>query len=165
MIPGVVFEISIDELITRADHERRPELKGPPTGLVLSMPGLPASHTRLKRRWLGQRDQAKPLGTSDLCRGSVFVKEGVERNALILDEGCGVALAAGTDRHNVGTRREKFAVSVADLTGPLATRQSAKVAQKQHHRRTLYPAVAQPMLASHRINQRPVSQRNNVDAH
>ncbi len=84
---------------------------------------------------------------------------------LVFNEGTGIAAAAGADGRNARSRGKYLVVSFADLTGPLAARQSAKMAEKQDHLRSGRPPVTEAFLGAVGIDEYLIGQSFDVKRH
>jgi hypothetical protein len=153
VIAGVILEIGIQEFVPGTDHQRRPQLKRATPGLLLTVPGRRTPDSRSNRGRLGKRHESESLGADYFCRRSVLVEKYVEGHPLIFDKRLGVTFPAGSDGDDIRTCGKNVFVSVADLTGPLATRQSAKVPEKQNDGGLFGPSVTETVFAAVGIDQ------------
>ena len=165
MVPGVVLEVGVQQLVSGGDHQRCAQLGGTPPGLVLDVPGHERTGARLPLLWIEQRGGTERLRPDDVGGRAVFVEEDLEWNPLILDEGLGVALPAGTYGNDVCSRGEDLFVTISDLTGPLAAGQSTEVSEKQHHHSAFGPAVAESVFVSVRVDQGVTGEACDIEAH
>ena len=78
-----------------------------------------------------RRADAGLLGPDDSGGRAVLVEQHRERDGLVLDERLGVPASTRTDGSDRSSGGEDLLVPIADLTGPLATRQSAEVAKEE----------------------------------
>ena len=165
MVAGEILAIGVEQLVSWADDECGSELERAGSRLLLDVP----SGQRARRSHHGPRldDAGQPelSGADDLGSGAVFVEQHLEGNPLVLDEGQRVALAPRADGGDVRTCGEDLLISVADLTGPLAARQSTEVPKEQNHPRMLLPTVAQTLSDAMRIDERMTAERRHVEAH
>lgn len=56
-------------------------------------------------------------------------------------------------------------MSVADLTGPLAARQSTEVSKEENHTRVLLPSISQMLGAAVRVDEWMTAERRHVEGH
>jgi len=104
-------------------------------------------------------------GSDDLGCLAVLVEQDRERHILVLDERRCVTLATRSDGGDPCTRCEDLVVSLADLTGPLAAGQSAKVAQEEKNLRLVLPTVTKAMLGTIGIDENLISELSNIEWH
>lgn len=165
MVAGVVLEVGIAQVVAGTDDQRCSQLERTAAGVALAVAGdrRPEPGQELSRR-----DEVEGTGclrACDLSRGSVLVQQNGERDGFVLDERFGVAFPAGPDGRDLGTGLENLLVPVADLTGPLATGQSAKVTEKENHLRSVRPQVTEPHRVLVRVDHNGVRQSCQVEGH
>ena len=165
MVAGVILIVGIQQLVAGPDHQGRSQLERSPPGLLLPMaPGerLEAGADRGRREVSGEADR---LRLDDLSGGSVLIQQHRKRELLVLDEGPGVAFPPGTYCGHDQIGIDEVLLPVADLTGPLATGQSAEVTQEQQHGRSLLPQIAQPVRLTVGIDQAGVGESRHIERH
>jgi hypothetical protein len=165
VINGEVFVVFVEKLVARPDHECRPQLHRTSTCVVLSIPtaGGPCPGDDLLR--LEERHHPQRLGPDYLSGAAVLVQEHLEWHRLVLDERLGVSLATRSDRRHTCAGVEDVLISLADLTGPLSTSQSAEVTEKQDDTWALGPSVAQTMLGFIGIDEDLLSELIYIERH
>ena len=165
MIACVVLEVLVQELISGPYDERRSELERAPPRLVLPV----ALDERLQPGADGGRGhiggQADGVRLHNFGGNAVLVEEHREWEVLVLNEGLGITLAAGADRGHSDVGSGEVSLSVADLTGSLATGESAEVAEEEQHRRPIRPQVTQPVRIAVRVDQLEVTQGAYIEGH
>jgi hypothetical protein len=139
VVTGEVLEVGVHQPIAWCDDQGGAELQRPPARLLLAL----AARDRADRGCVctrsEQRAHTKGVGSRDTGRHTLAVQDNPEWNLFILDERLGVSPPSGADRGDVGPQLPELAISISDLTGPLATRESTKVAQEQHDVRRIRP--------------------------
>jgi len=148
MVTGEILKVGIPDVITGADDQCRTELVRAPSRAPLAVAALEALGCGNPGRRGNDRPNAELFRSGDLGGRSLFVEQNRERDPLIFNEGLGVAPATGTDGGHARPGGEDLFVSVADLTGPLATGQSAEMAEEQDHLRLGGPTVSEAMLVA-----------------
>lgn len=165
MVAGEVLVVGVEQIVAWADDEGGSELERAASRLLLDVP----SGQRARRSHHGPRldhvRQPELSGADDLGSGAVFVEQHLEGNPLVLDERQRVALAARADGRDARTCGEDLLMSVADLTGPLAARQSTEVPKEENHTRMLLPTIGQMLCAAMRVDERVTAERGHVEAH
>lgn len=165
MIAGEVLSMLVEDLVAWSHHDRGPELGRAPPGPVLAVPAEQRADRGTHGRGARQGSDPERVGGDDLCRHTVLVEQDGERNALVIDECGGVALSSGTDRSEPCPDGENLVVSIADLTGPLATRQSAEVAQEQQNVRPVRPEIPEPMRRALWGSEDLVGEESGIERH
>lgn len=165
MIAGVILEICVLQHIPRSDHQRRTQLKRSTAGPFLAMAPSEAPEGRRPGARREHRPDPERIRSGNLGRGSLFVEQHRERNSLVLDEGPGITLATGADGGHARPGRQYLLVTIADLTGPLAAGQSAKVAEKQNHLCLVRPPVTKAFCDSVGIDEHLIGEGTNVETH
>jgi hypothetical protein len=117
------------------------------------------------RRRLEDGSNPERFGTDNVGRGAILVEKDGERNPLNFDEGLGVALAARPDGRHPHPGLDELVVSIADLTGPLAAGDSAKVAQEEDHFGPRRPQVAEPDFDPIGVNHDVVGEGGYIKGH
>jgi len=84
---------------------------------------------------------------------------------LVFDEGLGVSPAPRSDCRDPDPGCNEIVVSIADLTGPLATRQSAEVTEKQNDFRSFRPEIAEALLDPIGIDDDVVGKMGDIKRH
>ena len=158
VVSGEVLVVLVEDLVARGHHDRRTELEGAPTGVLLSM----ATSKRSESCGNGPESQdgrrPKRSRTDDLRGDAILVEENRKGHALVLDEGLGIPLATRADGRDLGTGRKDLVISIADLTGPLTTGQSTEVAEEQDDLWMLPPSIPEPVCRAFRIDQQVVGE-------
>lgn len=157
MIAGVVLEVGIQQFVARPDHQGGTQLEGSATALVLAMSGRQAASPGRQGGRLGDGNQSEPSGSDEFGSQPIFVEEHVEGYPLIFNERLGITLATGSNGDHGRPCRGDLFISVADLTGPLAAGQSAKVPEEQDHGRRFRPPVTEAMLDPLGVDQHVIS--------
>jgi len=165
VVTCVVLVVLVEDLVARPDHDGGAQLHGPSTGVLLPIALEEGTHpcgngVRAEQRRGPQRPRAHDLGGI-----AVLVEQDWERHILVLDERRCIALATRTDGGDLCTRCEDLVVSLADLTGPLAAGQSAKVTQEEKNLRLVLPTVTKAMLGTIRIDEHLISELGNIEWH
>lgn len=165
MVAGEIFEVGVQQLVARSNHEGRSQLERSLSWrpLAVSAHQRPAGGNRCPGSH--HRGQPECLGSHHLGRLAVGVEQHREGNPLFLDEGECVAFASGADGGHFRPGGKQLLVSIADLTGPLAAGQSTKVAQKQQNVGSLPPEVPKAMELAGGILQHHVTEERNVETH
>lgn len=165
VVAGELLVIGVEQLVAGADDECGPELERAAPRLLLDVP----SGQRARRSHHGPRPdharQPELAGADDLGGGAIFVEQYLEGNPLVLDERQRVALASRADGGDARTCGQDLVIPVADLTGPLAARQSTEVPKEEDHPRILLPSVAQMLGAAMRVDERVTAERRHVEGH
>lgn len=165
MVACEVLVIGVEQLVTRADDEGGTQLERAAPRLLLNVPPGQRSRRRLHGPRLDHARQAELSGARDLGGGAILVEEYLEGNPLVLDERQRIALAASADRGDAGTRGQDLVVSVADLTGPLATRQSTEVTEEENDPGAILPSIGQILGAAVGVDERMTAERRHVEGH
>ena len=153
MVTGEVLEVRIQQFVARSDHEGGAQLHRPTTRLLLAVSARGRPGTGDPCTGPHHRGHPDLLGAGDLRCSAVLIQQNGKRHPLILDECLGITLPARADGGDLDTCCDEVVVSVADLTGPLAAGQSAKVAEKEDHMGALLPQVAEAMRTAFGIDQ------------
>ena len=145
MVRAVDIEVLVANPITRADHERGPDLPYPLARFVdvVSTPRRFPSclpRTRVQELEPVQRSQRRRL------RGHrSVVDEDQERDPLVVDERFGVAAITRPDRGDAGAQTGDLVVVLAQLRGMFAAVQSTEMSEEHQHDRLVLPQVTEPM--------------------
>lgn len=164
MIARKTLEVLVDELVSRAEDDRRSELHRTATGVELAIApskGTCGGQGGTRR----QRLPADRTSPDDGGSGAVFVQEHREWELLLFDECLGVALPSRADRGDTGAGRQEIVLALTSLTGSLSTGQSAEVAQKEEHVRLLGPQVAQTTGVFVRVDHDLVGELGDIERH
>ncbi len=141
MITCVVLEVGVPQVVAWPDHQRGAQLEGTPARFPLAMARSEGPDSGRQGIHRDERAGAEAFGSGDLGGRPIFVEEHGERHSLVLDERSSVSTSTGADGGDAGSRGNDLFVSIADLTGPLAARQSAKVPQKENDLGSVGPEV------------------------
>jgi hypothetical protein len=77
----------------------------------------------------------------------------------------GVPTAASADGGDAGSGVDELLISIANLTGPLAARESAEVAQEEQHLGLVYPQVPEPLLGAVGVDESMGCEERHVERH
>lgn len=148
VIPCVVLEICVTQVVSRADHERSPELHWP-----ASRPMLPLARSqRFEGGFVGpQLEKSRcrqVLGADDgRCR-AILIEQDPERNVLIVDECAGVASSACADGSHSGTLLGDLCIPVAHLRHPFPARQSTEMTKHEEDGGVRFPQIGEMNLVT-----------------
>lgn len=165
MVSGVVLAILVEDLVAGGHHDRRTELEGAATGILLSMTACKRPETCGDGPWSKDGRRPKRSRADDLSSEAILVEEDRKGHALVFDEGLGVPLPPRADGRDLGTGRKDLVISIADLTGPLAAGQSAEVAKEQQDVRLISPEIPEAVLGLIGIDQHEVGELGGVERH
>ena len=165
MVACVLLEVLVEDLVAGSHHDGRPQLGRSAAGLALAMTARERPEAGRELARLQQRGRSYGGGPDDVGGGAVLIQQDGERDSLVLDEGLGVPLATGADRRDTCTRGQDLFVSVADLTGPLAARQSAEVAEEEDDLGLFGPQVTEPVLTLIGVDQDLVGELGGIERH
>jgi hypothetical protein len=156
MIACVRLLVDVEEFVAWGYYERRSQLGGAAAGVVLPI----ATNQRpcsCQPRIGSERSRGSQLVQHNgVGRIAVLIQEDRERNRLILDEGRCVPSTSGADRSHTRSGRRQLFVSVSDLTGPFAARQSTEVSKEEKHMGLFGPQVPEPVERSVGVGERDV---------
>lgn len=165
MVPGKRLAVLVEDFVAWTEHDGGTELKRAPTRLLLSVPSGKRANPCDHCIGAQQRRRTQLAGADDLGGPAVLIEQNRKRHLLVFDEGCGVALSARADGGDVCTRGEDLVVSIADLTGPLAAGQSAKMPQEEQHVGLLCPEITETMVGPVGIDEDLFGELNGVERH
>ena len=146
MVAREVLVLLEQDLVAGSHHDRRTELHGAATRLLLPVSRTERAETCRDLAGLEHGCGTDASSADDLGRRTILVEQNRERHLLVLDEGDCVAPTAGPDSRDGCPGLEDLFVSVADLTGPLTTRQSAEMPEEEENLWLVTPEIAKPVL-------------------
>jgi hypothetical protein len=162
MVGGVGVDVLVAETLTRADHERRAELRDALARLVDPVAGLASAPGTREAARVEQAPRARPLHRRGSSGAGVVVDEHREGHVLVGDEASRVPLITGADGDDLGAPPGDLVVVLTQLRSVLPAEQSAEVAQEDQDHRPFRPEVPEPLRLSGRIGEFEVRERAEV---
>jgi hypothetical protein len=129
---------------------------------ALTVPANERSRTRKPCVRPDKRGGIEVVRLDDICSNAILVQEDFEGYGLVLDERLcvyGVAGAYGRYARSCGC---DVLVSISNLTGSLAARQSAEVPEKEEQVSIVGPPVTESMHGAFGIGQREIGKGRSV---
>jgi len=144
VVGGVGVHVLIAHVLTRADHERRAELRDARARLVDPVASPSSAAGTREAAGVEQAPRTRPLHRRGSSGAGVVVDEHREGHVLVLHEAGGVPFVTGADGDHLGAPLGDLLVALAQLRGMLPTQRSAEVAQEDQDHRALGPEIPEP---------------------
>jgi hypothetical protein len=153
--------VDVEELIPRSHDHRGAQLGRPAASVVLSVSRGKRSCTGEKGIGPDQRYCSEAVRLDDVGCFTLLVEKYGKGHHLIFDKRLGVPPATRTDGRDTRAGCFEVFVSIADLTGPFSTGQSAEMPQKQKNMWFLGPKISKAVRRALRIGQGKICEFGN----
>lgn len=137
-----LLEVGEEDFVSGSDHDGGAQLQRAAARLVLTIAGRERPGGREGGSRFEGGHRAEGAGAHDSGRFPLLVEEHRERHFFVIDERLRIPFSPGSDRGDAGAGFDELVVSLADLTGPLPTGESAEMSQEQQDVRGLLPEVS-----------------------